>query len=267
MVMMAEASADELLQRGLEWVAVNDTVMGGVSSSKVVTTRNGLRFTGELSLDNNGGFTSFRSQPAALDLDGVTGFRVRLRGDGRTYAFTARRKDVPLQAGSYRISFDTVSGEEIEIEFPLTAFQATMRGRPVLGAPTLDSDPTQIESVGVILADKTPGPFRLEILSIESYSTPNSDDPLATLDAVSMVFVRVIERGAPIYNSGDHGRCAAMYRTAVESVLILSVDVLPPEQRQMLQQALMISTQQAETEAAWTLRRGMDAVLQMRLER
>ncbi|MEL6346776.1 MAG: CIA30 family protein [Myxococcota bacterium] len=264
---MSEASAEELLQRGLEWVAVNDTVMGGVSKSKVVTTREGLRFSGELSLENNGGFTSFRSQPAPLNLNEITGFRVRVRGDGRTYDFTARRRDVPLNAGSYRHPVETVEGEEIEVEIPLSAFQATMRGRPVLGAPSLDTAPGQIESVGFLLADKSPGAFRLEVLSIEGIigEGAESGDALAALDAVSMVFVRVIERGAPVYNMGDHGRCAEMYRTAIESVLILSSDSLPGPQQQLLQQALMLSSQQEETEAAWSLRRGMDAVLEMRL--
>ena len=43
------------------WRAVNDTVMGGVSSGELGWSDGMLVFTGELSLDNGGGFASMRS--------------------------------------------------------------------------------------------------------------------------------------------------------------------------------------------------------------
>ena len=43
------------------WQVVNDSVMGGISTSEVVEKRAGaVSFRGELSLENNGGFTSAR---------------------------------------------------------------------------------------------------------------------------------------------------------------------------------------------------------------
>ena len=108
MVWMAVSNAAELVSAGLDWFCVNDTVMGGVSQSSVRQGDDGVVFSGTLSLEQNGGFTSIRSQPSELSLDGTTGFRLRLRGDGRTYDFTARRDDVPIRGGSYRVPVQTV---------------------------------------------------------------------------------------------------------------------------------------------------------------
>jgi monofunctional biosynthetic peptidoglycan transglycosylase len=48
----------------LKWQAVNDGVMGGVSDGQFrVTEEKTLEFFGTLSLENNGGFTSVRTQP------------------------------------------------------------------------------------------------------------------------------------------------------------------------------------------------------------
>ena len=40
------------------WRSINDAVMGGLSSGGMMQLDAGLRFTGELSLENNGGFSS-----------------------------------------------------------------------------------------------------------------------------------------------------------------------------------------------------------------
>ena len=42
------------------WRSINDGVMGGVSAGGMRESREGLKFTGTLSLENNGGFSSVR---------------------------------------------------------------------------------------------------------------------------------------------------------------------------------------------------------------
>jgi len=62
------------------WKSVNDGVMGGVSEGGFKRTdSNTLLFSGTLSLENNGGFASIRTEPRAMDL---TGLSVRSRGEG-----------------------------------------------------------------------------------------------------------------------------------------------------------------------------------------
>lgn len=258
MVMMVSALAADLVAQDLQWRCVNDTVMGGVSSSRIEPDGEALRFSGTLSLDNNGGFTSVRTDPAELSLAGVAGFRVRVVGDGRAYDFTVRRSDVPIRGGSYRVRIETTAGEEQTFELPLSAFQATAFGRPI-SAPPLAAAPERISSVGFLLADKQPGAFALEIRGIEPYTAPL---PEAARGPVLASLARAIERGVPVYNAGDHGRCAAIYQTALESVLLLSPDALTDAERAVLLQALSQAAQQDETGAAWTLRYAMDALLQ-----
>jgi hypothetical protein len=51
------------------WQAVNDGVMGGVSQGRFrITDTRTMEFSGNLSLENNGGFTSVRTKPTTLDI-------------------------------------------------------------------------------------------------------------------------------------------------------------------------------------------------------
>src|SRR5690348_5989802 len=70
------------------WTTVNDPVMGGRSTSNVAYGDGGLVFSGDLSLENNGGFASARSpqDPGIGErAAGATSLRVRAVGDGKTY--------------------------------------------------------------------------------------------------------------------------------------------------------------------------------------
>ena len=143
------------------WQAVNDGVMGGVSEGSLrMTADQTLEFFGNLSLENRGGFTSIRTRPAKLDLSEYEAVLLRVRGDGRTYHFNLY---VPNRrtAFSYRASFETEEGQWQEIRIPFQSFRATSFGREVPDAPPLDT--SNIESVGVMLSDNTPGTFQLEI--------------------------------------------------------------------------------------------------------
>ncbi len=45
------------------WTTVNDPVMGGMSNSRITYGDGGLVFSGNISLENNGGFASARRTP------------------------------------------------------------------------------------------------------------------------------------------------------------------------------------------------------------
>lgn len=150
-----------------QWQTVNDGVMGGRSDGRFEITENEtLAFFGNLSLENNGGFASVRSQPRELALKSGDTILVRLRGDGRKYFFSLY---VPTRrnAFSYRTELPTKKGEWIELKLPLSEFVATSFGEVVQNQPL---DPTQVNGVGFLLADETAGPFKLEIdrINVES---------------------------------------------------------------------------------------------------
>ena len=152
------------------WQAVNDGVMGGVSDGRFrITERQTLEFYGTLSLENNGGFASVRSRPRTLGLQTGDTLVVRVRGDGREYQlnlYTSER----MRAFSYRAPVKTRSGEWIEVAVPLDRFEATSFGRVLRGAGPVD--PRSVTSIGFLLAEKTPGPFALEVAWIKVLRGP-----------------------------------------------------------------------------------------------
>jgi uncharacterized surface protein with fasciclin (FAS1) repeats len=144
-----------------EWISVNDGVMGGVSEGGFrITDDMTLEFSGNLSLENQGGFTSIRSRPGDLDLGGYDRIALRLKGDGRTYSLNLMTSSRSA-ASSYRAPIRTEKGIWQEVRVDMKDFRYTSFGRIVEGAPPLKA--RDIRSLGITLADKKAGPFRLEI--------------------------------------------------------------------------------------------------------
>lgn len=143
------------------WVAVNDGVMGGRSMGGAVVADGQLQFSGELSLENNGGFASVRSVGVDFDLTGVTSVVLRVRGDGRRYqlrlATDARYRGIAVSFGA---AFDTRAGEWAEVSVPLKSLKATVRGASVDGAVL---DPSKVREIGLLIADKREGAFALAV--------------------------------------------------------------------------------------------------------
>ncbi len=148
------------------WRIVNDSVMGGISRSRVESNDGIMLFTGNLSLANNGGFASTRSFVPRELSPKAKGIWVRVRGDGRAYQFRVRI-DNYYDGVSYRYPFKTTDGQWTEHRLPFDEFKAVYRGRSVRGAPKLS--PLEIRQVGVLLADKLEAPFRLELDWIKTY--------------------------------------------------------------------------------------------------
>lgn len=240
----------------LDWSVVNDTVMGGISRS-TVTAGETVAFQGELSLEQNGGFASARAPLPPGGLPGVRALKLSLRGDGRVYDVTLRRSDVPLRAGSYRVQVQTQANAPTEVTLPLADFRPTAFGRPVPGAPALDTDLARIDTLGVLLADKQPGPFSLEILSVETVPGAASRGPghaaaIAQLQAA-------VAQGVPRFNRGDAAGCAAIYAQALES--LREDPALTAGERQIIEEALEAARDLDPVGAAWALRGAIDTVL------
>jgi uncharacterized surface protein with fasciclin (FAS1) repeats len=143
------------------WSTVLDGVMGGLSTGRVSQPEAGiLRFTGELSLENNGGFSQMRT--------GSEGLVLEVKGDGRTYTFDVRVSNVRMMAGAFQQKFDTKAGQWTEVRLPFGEFGLNVFGRSVPNPPALD--PAKIESIGVTLSDKKAGSFVLDVRSIRTYS-------------------------------------------------------------------------------------------------
>jgi len=144
------------------WRITNDGVMGGKSQGQISLQANKAIFSGDISLANNGGFSSvFRPiEPLAKALESVT---IDIEGDGLTYQL---RLIVNLDGYrmAYKQSFDTVAGQQAQLSFTLADFQASFRGREIPNAPVLESE--NIREVGFLVTSKVAGPFSLIIASV-----------------------------------------------------------------------------------------------------
>lgn len=143
-----------------QWQIVNDGVMGGLSTSNIeLLADDQMRFSGNLSLANNGGFASVRSKPKKLNLAAGEAIQLRVKGDGRKYTFNLY---IPTQrtAFSFQLDFETKANGWTELTLPLDRFQAMSFGRPVR-EPELD--PSQVNAIGILLGDKRAGPFQIVV--------------------------------------------------------------------------------------------------------
>ena len=167
------------------WQTVLDGVMGGLSTGRITAGEGGtLRFSGELSLENNGGFSQVRTAVPEGTFEGETGLLLRVKGDGRTYQCDIRSSRLRLMAGGYQQLFKTKAGEWIEVEIPFDQCVANSFGQRMRNAPKLD--PASIESVGITLADKQEGPFAIEVDWIRPMGKPATERAAAgTLASVA----------------------------------------------------------------------------------
>ena len=154
----------------LEWRIVDDGVMGGLSQGQREIVREGvLRFHGNLSLQNNGGFSSLRTGNVEMDLSKAEGVLLRVKGDGRTYqvrfSTDARYRGREM---SFQADFVTKKGEWTEVKVPFTRFRGTWRGEDL---PDKVFDPAKIRRIGLQLADKKEGAFELHVDWIRTYAS------------------------------------------------------------------------------------------------
>ena len=157
LVVSAQANANQ------RWYVVNDSVMGGVSNSQVTQTQESLLFTGNVSLDNNGGFASIRTE-LNTQSQNTKAIVLRVKGDGQTYQLRLRTTNY-LDGAAYTHSFKTVKNEWVDINFAPSDFTLTYRGRVLEQQPIIDFD--DIKQLGFMIAGKQEGKFKLEVGKIE----------------------------------------------------------------------------------------------------
>ncbi len=150
-----------------DWLVVNDGVMGGLSKSMFILSDNKTAvFSGNVSLENNGGFASTRTKAMRFRLDGFKGILVRVKGDGKKYQFRIRTDD-RLDGVSYRYHFETGTGQWQTIAVPFDKCEPVFRGRILPDVePVSQKD---IQQVGFLISDRQSGDFRLEVQWMKGY--------------------------------------------------------------------------------------------------
>jgi hypothetical protein len=139
-----------------DWKIVNDGVMGGKSEATFSKGPNKTAlFKGEVSLQNNGGFTSVRQSFQTKDIAGSTKVFIRLKGDGKKYQF--RVKNEQNERHAYKAEFST-SGKWQTVVIQLKDMEPTFRGfRPDIPNYTAE----KLSEIGFLIANKKEEAFEL----------------------------------------------------------------------------------------------------------
>ncbi|AOW22037.1 CIA30 family protein [Urechidicola croceus] len=144
------------------WHVINDGVMGGLSQSKFYLNEDGKGvFKGEVSLENNGGFSTVKYKLKPLNVIDYSRVRIKLKGDGKRYQFRIKEKETDRH--SYVSYFET-SGEWEVIEFELDKLYPTLRGRKLV-IPNFESE--VIGEIGFLIGNKKNEKFELKIDTID----------------------------------------------------------------------------------------------------
>lgn len=140
------------------WKMVNDDVMGGRSHGQFQYHRDGYAiFNGQISLANNGGFSSVQHACEPMDVSDYHSIVMRLKGDGNTYQF--RVKSRSDQRYWYVYDFRT-NGQWQELVLPMNKFMPRYRGQ-ALDRPNYDGH--QLAAVAFLIATRQEREFTLLI--------------------------------------------------------------------------------------------------------
>ena len=145
-----------------EWRIIDDVVMGGISDGKFKIDENGNGlFFGNVSTENNGGFSSVRYQMKTKDISDFSKVSIRLKGDGKNYQF--RIKDDINSYYSYITTFET-SGEWETITLNLKDLYPSFRGQ-TLNLPNFSGG--SLEEIVFLISNKKDESFELKLDKIE----------------------------------------------------------------------------------------------------
>ena len=155
-----------LMKTENQWRIVNDGVMGGLSSSKAVIKDDKIIFSGNVSLENNGGFASLRSPVKDYNFEKFSGIEIKIKGDGKRFSISM--KETTYFSGYfYTSSFETKKDEWIVAQIPFNQFKLYYLGKDINSSKKIPLD--NIKEISLLIGDKQEGEFKAEIDYIMLY--------------------------------------------------------------------------------------------------
>ncbi len=140
------------------WRILDDVVMGGRSDGNFKLNEDGHgEFSGDVSLKNNGGFSSVRYNFDTVNSSNFESFQLRIKGDGKPFQF--RVKSSYRHRYSYIYTFET-TGKWETISIPFNRMEPSFRGYKLNQA---NFDGEQMEEITFLIGNKKEQSFRLLI--------------------------------------------------------------------------------------------------------
>jgi len=144
-----------------DWLIVDDMVMGGQSNGNIELNQEGHGvFSGQVSLENNGGFSSFRHRFKEKNVEGFTKAILKIKSDGKAFQF--RLKSNAYDRHSYIGVFQT-NGAWRTVEIALTDMYPVFRGNKL----NIPNYPIKVlEEIAFLIGNKKEERFFLEVDNI-----------------------------------------------------------------------------------------------------
>jgi len=143
------------------WQVEDDAVMGGVSEGAFRLNEKGhVVFSGTVSLENNGGFSSVQYDFKPIDVSAYGKAVLRIKGDGKQYQF--RIESGANDRHAYVYPFET-TGKWQTVEIPFNKMYPQWRGNR-LDLPNFRGD--VVRHVRFLIANGRAESFRLEVESV-----------------------------------------------------------------------------------------------------
>lgn len=149
-----------LMKTENKWRVVNDGVMGGLSSSKAFVEDDKIIFSGNVSLENNGGFASLRSPVKDYNFEKYNGIEIKIKGDGKQYSISMK-ETYYFTGYFYTTSFDTKKDEWMVIKISFDKFKLYYYGKETNSKKKIPL--SNIKEVSLMIGDKQEGSFKAEI--------------------------------------------------------------------------------------------------------
>ncbi len=149
-----------IIQTENKWRIVNDGVMGGLSSSEANVSDERIIFSGNLSLENNGGFASLRSPIKNYNFEDFSGFEIRVKGDGKRYSISMTETSY-FTGYLYTCPLETKKDEWIVARIPFKEFKLYNFGKETNSSKQIPLH--NIKEVSLLIGDKQKGLFNIEI--------------------------------------------------------------------------------------------------------
>ncbi len=150
-----------------DWYVLCDSVMGGVSTARASQNENSIQIKGDVSLENNGGFASFRSPYSDFALGEFTHVKIKYRSTGMRMGFTLNwNREFWLPYFKYVLPI--TDGEWETAEILLNDFK-TYRLEQVQSDKINPARLNDIIRFGFITSEKRAGSFEFEIQEITFY--------------------------------------------------------------------------------------------------
>ncbi len=144
-----------------KWTTVVDGVMGGKSTSDLMELNNSILFSGEISLENNGGFASLRGVRNYENLSDYSTVEIKYRSIGQDFALRLLKHEA-FYLPYFKHGFETTNWDWKTVIIPLDLF-SEYRLSDKTGNSITSDELQKINRLGIIVSNKIEGEFKIEI--------------------------------------------------------------------------------------------------------